>query len=133
MTRHLTRLLATTAVAATLLAAASAAQAYDADWKRGRLYFRAVCTACHVASPVGSINPSARLKAEWTAYLAADKHAKGKDTVSHYLSVAYRQSVRASNRAAEKFATVPEAELAADVKAFLLKGAKDGDAPASCS
>jgi hypothetical protein len=53
--------------------------------------------------------------------------------VSHYLSVAYRQSVRASNRAAEKFAAVPEAELAADVKAFLLKGAKDGDAPASCS
>ena len=27
----------------------------------------------------------------------------------------------------------PEAQLTADVKAFLLKGAKDGDAPASCS
>ena len=85
MTRHLTRLLATTAVAATLLAAASAAQAYDADWKRGRLYFRAVCTACHVASPVGSINPSARLKAEWTAYLAADKHPYSKELTSLFV------------------------------------------------
>ena len=65
-----------------LMGASFSAQAYDADWKRGRVYFRSVCTACHVASPVGSINPSTKTKAEWTAYLLTDKHAKGKETVS---------------------------------------------------
>jgi cytochrome c5 len=123
----------TAAGLAAVLFASSAAQAYDPDWKRGRLYFRAVCTACHVASPVGSIAPSTRLKAEWVAYLAADKHAKGKETVSQYVSQTHRKSIAANNRAAAKFADVPDADLGADVKAFLLKGAKDGDAPASCS
>jgi cytochrome c5 len=133
MTHRHTRHLGAAAALVALLAASSAAQAYDPDWKRGRLYFRAVCTACHVANPVGSINPSSRLKAQWVAYLGADQHAKGKDTVSQYFSQAYRKSIAASNRAAAKFADVPDAELGADVKAFLLKGAKDGDAPASCS
>lgn len=125
--------LARTATVAALLATTLAAQAYDADWKRGRVYYRSVCTACHVANPVGSINPSSRLKLEWTAYLSADKHAKGKDKVSQYVSKGYRASVKASNKAAEKFIDVPDAELAEDIKAFLVKGAKDGDAPASCS
>ena len=35
--------------------------------------------------------------------------------------------------AAEKFAEVPEQDLLEDIRAFLIKGAKDGDAPASCS
>jgi len=123
-----------TALAAmSLLAASLPAQAYDADWKRGRVYYRSVCTSCHVASPVGSINPSSKTKAEWTAYLQADKHAKGKDKVSGYYSKAYRTSIKAGNKAAEKFIDVPDQELADDLKAFLLKGAKDGDAPASCS
>ena len=117
----------------TLMGASFSAQAYDADWKRGRVYYRSVCTSCHVASPVGSINPSAKTKAEWTAYLLTDKHAKGKDTVSKYYSKAYRASIKATNKAAEKFAETPDQELADDVKAFLLKGAKDGDAPATCS
>ncbi len=127
-----TRLLPLAAVAV-LLAASFPAHAYDADWKRGRVYYRSVCTACHVANPVGSINPSTRLKVEWTAYLGADKHAKGKDKVSTYYSKAYRNSIKATNKAAEKFIDVPDQELAEDVKAFLIKGAKDGDAPASCS
>jgi cytochrome c553 len=123
-----------TALAAfALLAASVPAQAYDADWKRGRVYYRSVCTSCHVASPVGSINPSSKTKADWTAYLQADKHAKGKDKVSGYYSKAYRTSIKAGNKAAEKFIDVPDQELAEDLKAFLLKGAKDGDAPASCS
>jgi cytochrome c5 len=116
-----------------LLATSFSAQAYEADWKRGRVYYRSVCTACHVANPVGSINPSARLKVEWAAYLSADKHAKGKDKLSQFVSKAYRASIKATNKAAEKFADVPDQELAEDIKAFLLKGAKDGDAPASCS
>jgi cytochrome c5 len=116
-----------------LMGASFSAQAYDADWKRGRVYYRSVCTACHVASPVGSINPSTKTKAEWTAYLLTDKHAKGKDTVSKYVSKAYRASILSTNKAAAKFADTPDKELLEDIKAFLLKGAKDGDSPASCS
>jgi hypothetical protein len=116
-----------------LMGASFSAQAYDADWKRGRVYYRSVCTSCHVASPIGSINPSTKTKAEWTAYLLTDKHAKGKDTVSKYIGKAYRASIKSTNKAAEKFADTPDQELFEDIKAFLIKGAKDGDAPASCS
>jgi len=116
-----------------LMGASFAAQAYDADWKRGRIYYRGVCTTCHIALPIGSINPSTKTKAEWNAYLQANKHAKGKDTVSQYYSKAYRASIKSGNKAAEKFADTPDQELADDLKAFLLKGAKDGDAPANCS
>jgi len=129
------RLSATLSATALLvtLAASFSAQAYDADWKRGRIYYRSVCTTCHLASPIGSINPSSKTKAEWTAYLQADKHAKGKDKASQYVGKPYRASIKSGNKAAEKFADVPDAELADDLKAFLIKGAKDGDAPASCS
>ena len=121
------------ALALAALGVAAQAAAYDGDWKRGRIYYRSVCTSCHVASPIGGINPSAKTKAEWTAYLQADKHAKGKDSVAQYVSQGYRNSIKSANKAAEKFADVPDKELAEDIKAFLLKGAKDGDAPASCS
>jgi cytochrome c5 len=116
-----------------LLGASFSAQAYDADWKRGRVYYRSVCTSCHVASPVGSINPCTKTKADWTAYMLTDKHAKGKDTVSKYVSKDYRASIKATNKAAAKFVDTPDKELFEDIKAFLIKGAKDGDSPASCS
>ena len=119
--------------AVVLLGASFSATAYDADWKRGRIYYRSVCTSCHVAMPVGSINPSTRTMAEWSAYLQADKHAKGKDTVKQYVSKTYRASIKSANKAAEKFAEVPDQELLDDIKAFVIKGAKDGEAPASCS
>lgn len=121
-------------VAAVLLLGASlTALAYDADWKRGRVYYRSVCTSCHTANPVGAINPSTKTKAEWAGYLLNDKHAKGKDSVSKYVSKDYRASIKSSNKAAEKFADTPDKELMEDIKAFLLKGAKDGDSPATCS
>ena len=119
--------------AAALLALTASAVAYDADWKRGRVYYRSVCTSCHQSKPIGAVNPSTKTKAEWTSYLLLDKHAKGADKVSHYLSKAYRASIKSTNKAAEKYADVPDPELAEDLKAFLVKGAKDGDAPASCS
>ena len=125
-----------TLAAATALAALGASlsvQAYDANWKRGRIYYRSVCTSCHVAGSVGAINPSSKTKAEWTAYLKTDKHAKGKDTIKEYVSKAYRAKIQSSNKAAEKFADVPDQELTDDITAFLTKGAKDGDAPASCN
>ena len=126
------KILAGTALIA-LLGASFSAQAYDADWKRGRVYYRSVCTSCHTTAPIGAINPSTKTKADWGAYLLADKHAKGKDTVSKYIGRDYRASIKDSNKAAAKFADTPDKELFDDVKAFLLKGAKDGDAPASCS
>jgi cytochrome c5 len=125
------------AIALSLTAAATLAAApvfaYDADWKRGRVYYRSVCTSCHVASPIGQINPSSKTKAEWGAYVQADKHAKGKETVKQYVSKDYRAKIKASNKAAEKFADVPEQELLDDIRVFLQRGAKDGEAPASCS
>jgi cytochrome c553 len=111
----------------------TSAQAYDGDWKRGRVYFRQVCTSCHVAKTTKAIPPTSRTKAEWTAYLQADKHDQGKESVKQYISQQYRASIKATNKAAEKFADVPDQELLEDTKAFLLKGAKDGDSPASCS
>jgi cytochrome c2 len=130
----MTRKLTMTALAALLGATAmGSALAYDADWKRGRVYYRQICTSCHQAQAKKQFNPNEKTKADWTAYLAADKHAKGKDTVKQYYSKPYRASIKASNKAAEKFAEVPDQELFDDVKAFLLRSAKDGDAPASCS
>jgi len=128
----LNKTLAAVAVLA-MLGTSLTAQAYEADWKRGRIYYRAVCTTCHIASPIGSINPSAKTKAEWAAYLKADKHAKGKDTVKQFVSKTYRAQIKSGNKAAEKFADTPDQELMDDVAAFLTKGAKDGDAPASCT
>lgn len=109
------------------------ANAYDADWKRGRVYYRSVCTACHAAQTGGSIAPSTMSKAQWGAYLQADKHAKGKDSMKQYVGKAYRASIKSQNKAAEKFADVADEELLEDIKAFVIKGAKDGEAPASCS
>jgi hypothetical protein len=116
-----------------VLGFATAASAYDGDWKRGRVYYRGVCTACHTTQKSEAIAPNGYTKAEWTVYLQADKHAKGKDTVSQYLAGPYRTSIRATNKVAEKFAEAPDKELFEDVKAFVINGAKDGDAPASCN
>jgi cytochrome c5 len=127
------RMLRNAALAAALVTIALAAQAYEGDWKRGRIYYRSVCTSCHVTLPMGSIAPNTRLKLEWAAYLAANKHARGKETVSQYASKSYRETIKANNKAAEKYIDVPEAELMADLKAFFAKGAKDGDAPATCN
>ncbi len=120
---------------ATLLGATAmgSAQAYEADWKRGRVYYRQVCTSCHMAQANKQFNPNEKKKAEWAAYLDADKHAKGKDTIKQFYGKSYRASIKATNKAAAKFADVPEQELADDVRSFLQHGAKDGDTPASCS
>jgi cytochrome c5 len=112
---------------------ASAANAADGEWKRGRVYFQRVCTECHTAKAGGAIAPNTRTIADWTAYLNADKHAKGKESLKKYVSKEYRAGIKASNKAAEKYADIPDAQLFEDVKAFMLKGAKDGDSPASCS
>lgn len=115
------------------LGAVSTAQAYDGDWKRGRVYYRQVCTACHTKELKKAIGPNEKTQAQWAAFTQADRHGKGKDTVRHFFSKQYRDSIKATNAAAAKFAAVPENELLEDVKAFLHRSAKDGDAPAGCS
>ncbi len=108
------------------------ANAYEGDWKRGHVYYRMVCTSCHVVKAGGSIGPNARTQSEWAAYMQANRHAKGKDSVSYYVSKPYRDSIASTNKAAAKFADVPEQELFEDLKAFVNRSAKDGDAPTGC-
>ena len=118
-----------------LLGAPLLSHAADADWKRGRVYYRMVCTVCHTTPAGGgkAIAPTSMTKAQWTAYLQADKHNKGKDSLKYYISKEYRAKVKGTNKAAEKYADVPDEELMSDIKAFVIKGAKDGESPASCS
>lgn len=111
---------------------ASVANAADGDWKRGRVYYQRVCTECHTAKAGGAIAPNTRTMADWTIYLKADKHAKGKESLKKYASKEYRASIKATNKAAEKYADIPDEQLLNDIKAFIIKGAKDGDSPASC-
>ena len=66
-----------------LLGASFSAQAYDSNWKRGRIYYRSVCTTCHLVSPIGAINHSTKTKAEWTAYLLADKRRLSVDPLEY--------------------------------------------------
>jgi hypothetical protein len=108
-------------------------QAADSNWKQGRIYYRMVCTACHKGLARGSIAPASMTQAEWAAYLGADQHAKGQDLVSHYVSQEYRNQIKGENRAAAKFAHLPNASLMADVQAFVIHGAKDSDTPARCN
>jgi cytochrome c5 len=108
-------------------------QADDGDWKMGRIYYRMVCTACHKEQAGGAIAPSSMTKAEWTTYIEANQHAKGKDTVTHYVSQDYRNSIKDSNKAAMKLAGKSNEEMLADVNAFVIHGAKDSDTPARCN
>ncbi len=115
-----------------LLALPLAAHA-GGDWKKGRIYYRMVCTACHTEKAGGAIAPTSMTMAQWKAYIETDKHAKGKDSLKRYVSKEYRESIKATNKAAAKFIDDPDAELLDDVQAFVAKGAKDGDSPAKCN
>lgn len=111
------------------------AGAYEGDWKRGRVYYRQVCTDCHQTLAKKIISPNEKTKAEWTAYINADKHdatKKSNPSLKYATSRAYRDSIKAKNKAAEKFLEVPDAELQADIRAWVLYGAKDSDNPSRC-
>lgn len=107
----------------------------DTNWKRGRIYYRMVCTACHVKDAGGSISPSTLTITEWKQYIITDKHAKnGKanEKLSHYISQNYRESIKHKNRVAAKLIKLPDEQLLNDVRAFVMHGAKDSDTPATC-
>jgi cytochrome c5 len=107
--------------------------AADGNWKMGRIYYRMVCTDCHKQQAGGAIAPSAYTKAEWTAYIEADSHAKGKDSLKYYVSQEYRDSIKDTNKAAKKMAKKSDEEMLSDVQAFVIHGAKDSDTPARCN
>lgn len=107
----------------------------DANWKRGRIYYRMVCTACHVNDAGGSISPSTLTMAGWKQYIEMDEHAKnGKANkkLSYYVGHQYRDSIKHENKAAAKLIKLSDEELLNDVRAFVIHGAKDSDTPATC-
>ncbi len=119
-----------------MLPVIESAQAADGtNWKIGRVYNRFVCNACHRQDNDRVVSPYERNKADWKAYFAANKHdATGTANASalYYTSTAYRQSIKDKNKAAAKFLKMSDEEMAADVIAFYVRGAKDSDTPARC-
>lgn len=105
------------------------------DWKRGRIYYRMVCSTCHVSERGDAVSPVDKTIAEWKEYMMADHHVSSDNAnpqVSYYSSREYRESIKGSNKAAAKFLSVPEDELFDDIRAFVIHTAKDSDNPARC-
>lgn len=119
-----------------LLGLSTAAGAEKGNWKKGRIYYKMVCSECHVEMTGNKYSPADKTKAEWTAYFSLSQHAVANDSVNHslsyYTSTEYRESVKGSNRAAAKLLKIPDAQLMADVEAFTLHTAKDSDQPSRC-
>jgi hypothetical protein len=107
----------------------------DGDWRRGRIYYRTTCTDCHKTMTGEGISPASKTIAEWRAYFNADRHdqsGKTSPSVSYYLSQEYRETIRDSNKVANKLIDLSDEELKADVQAFLVHGASDSDNPTRC-
>lgn len=107
----------------------------EGDLKRGRLYYRQVCTTCHQSVANKTIAPNEKTKAEWAAYIQAGKHDKtGKSNASlkYFTGKTYRASIKATNKVADKLANVPEQELETDLAAWVHYGAKDSDNASGC-
>lgn len=134
MTRLATRtliLLVSLLITSTTLASHS-----SGNWKRGRIYYRMVCTTCHVSERGEAISPADKTIAEWKKYMSSDQHQTSDNAikkVSYYSSKEFRESVKDSNKAAAKFIKVPEEELFDDVRAYVVHTAKDSDNPARCN
>jgi len=103
--------------------------------KRGRVYFKMVCTVCHIQNAAKPIPPNTYTMDEWRAYMDAGKHdltGNSNPSLAYYMSTEYRESVKDTNKAAKKFLALPEDQVYADVRDFVVSGAKDSDTPASC-
>ena len=109
-----------------------AAEEEEGNWRGGRIYYHMTCTACHKDMTGEGISPMSKNIAEWKVYIAADAHdASGRSNPSlkYYVSKAYRTEVKDSNKAAAKFINLTDDELLADVRTFVIHGAKDSDTP----
>ncbi len=107
-----------------------------ANKKRGQVYFKMVCTVCHMQAIAKSIPPSSRTMEQWRVYLDADRHDASGTTnpsVRYFMSQEYRQEIQDENKAAKKFLSLPDDQINADVREFVISGAKDSDTPASCN
>lgn len=106
----------------------------EPNWRRGRIYYRQVCSACHKS--VGHlVSPADLTKLEWASYLEADKHdATGvySDSVKFYFSTEYRESAKEKNRVVARLMSLADEALFEDVAAYVDYGAKDSDNPARC-
>jgi len=106
------------------------------SWKKGRIYYRMVCTECHIEQAGGAISPAEKTKAEWQNYFEKNLHgpqdASAKYAASYFVSREYRESIKDTNRAAKKMLKIPEDKLLEDVKAFVDHTAKDSDQPSRC-
>ncbi|UCB55206.1 MAG: hypothetical protein JSW45_01320 [Thiotrichales bacterium] len=106
------------------------------NWKKGRIYFRMVCTDCHVKEAGGKITPAEKTGAEWLDYFEKNLHGPqdvtAKYAASYFVSREYRESIKHTNRAAAKMLKIPDDQLLEDVKAFLVHTAKDSDQPSRC-
>ncbi len=118
-----------------LLGFSSLAEA-KGNWKKGRIYYRMVCTECHIEQAGGAISPAEKTKAEWRDYFERNLHgpqdASAKYAASYFVSREYRESIKDTNRAAKKMLKIPEDKLLEDVKAFVDHTAKDSDQPSRC-
>jgi hypothetical protein len=118
-----------------LLGFSSLAEA-KGNWKKGRIYYRMVCTECHIEKAGGAISPAEKTKAEWNDYFEKNIHgpqdAPAKFAASYFVSLEYRESIKDTNRAAKKMLKVPADKLLEDVKTFVIHTAKDSDQPSRC-
>ena len=118
-----------------LLALSSTAEA-KGNWKKGRIYYRMVCTECHVEQAGGKISPAEKTRAEWASYFEKNIHgpqdATAKYAARYFVSREFRESIKETNRAANKMLNIPDDKLLEDVKAFLEHTAKDSDQPSRC-
>jgi len=112
------------------------ADAAKGNWKKGRIYYKMVCSECHFDMTGNKFSPADKTKAEWADYFAQNQHATANDKVDHmldyYVSTDYRESIKDSNRAAAKMLKVPADKLLIDVQAFTVQTAKDSDQPSRC-
>ena len=104
--------------------------------KRGQVYFKMVCTVCHMSTAERTIPPADYTMEYWGSYLDANAHDKSGKTnskVSYYISTEYRESIKDTNKAAKRFLKLSNEQLFADVRKFAVNGAKDSDTPATCN
>jgi len=104
--------------------------------KRGQVYFKMVCTVCHMQQAEKTIPPASRTMDQWRSYFVANKHdltGATRPEVSYYMSREYRETIKDTNKAARKFLKLSDEQIDADVREFVVNGAKDSDTPASCN
>lgn len=54
---------------------------------KGRFYFKQTCKTCHTKDAKGGeITPLSKTQAQWLAYFAKGKHAKGMEPLTKYLT-----------------------------------------------